>query len=77
MSSVKERVQKVLDTIRPQIQGDGGDVEFVDIDDNNVVTVRLTGACVGCPMAQLTLKGGIERIVKQQVPEVTAVEAAD
>ncbi len=77
MSSIKERVQKVIDTIRPQIQGDGGDVEFVDIDDNNVVTVRLTGACVGCPMAQLTLKGGIERIVKQQVPEVTAVEAAD
>ncbi|NMB38085.1 MAG: NifU family protein [Firmicutes bacterium] len=74
---MKERVQKVIDTIRPQIQGDGGDVEFVDIDDNNVVTVRLTGACVGCPMAQLTLKGGIERIVKQQVPEVTAVEAAD
>lgn len=77
LSSIKERVQKVIDTIRPQIQGDGGDVEFVDIDDNNVVTVRLTGACVGCPMAQLTLKGGIERIVKQQVPEVTAVEAAD
>ncbi len=73
---MKERVQKVLDTIRPQIQGDGGDVELVDVDENNVVTVRLTGACVGCPMSQLTLKGGIERIIKQQIPEIVSVEAA-
>ncbi|HHX01048.1 MAG TPA: NifU family protein [Firmicutes bacterium] len=77
LSSVQERVQKVLDLIRPQIQGDGGDVELVGIDENNVVTVRLKGACVGCPMSQLTLKNGIERILKQQVPEVTAVEAAN
>lgn len=77
MSSLQERVQKVIDLIRPQIQGDGGDVELVNIDDNNVVTVRLKGACVGCPMSQMTLKAGIERIIKQQVPEVTSVEAAN
>ncbi|HHT37632.1 MAG: NifU family protein [Candidatus Wallacebacter cryptica] len=74
---MQERVQKVLDLIRPQIQGDGGDVELVGINEDNVVTVRLTGACVGCPMSQLTLKAGIERILKQQIPEVTAVEAAN
>ncbi len=77
MSTLQERVQKVLDLIRPQIQGDGGDVELVGIDEDNVVTVRLTGACVGCPMSQLTLKAGIERIIKQQIPEITAVEAAN
>lgn len=77
MSSVQERVQKVIDLIRPQLQNDGGDVELVSIDEDNVVTVRLTGACVGCPMSQLTLKAGIERILKQQVPEVTAVKAAN
>lgn len=77
MSSLQERVQKVIDLIRPQIQGDGGDVELISIDDNNVVTVRLKGACVGCPMSQMTLKAGIERIIKQQVPEVTSVEAAN
>ncbi len=77
MNTLQERVQKVLDLIRPQIQGDGGDVELVGINEDNVVTVRLTGACVGCPMSQLTLKAGIERILKQQIPEVTAVEAAN
>lgn len=77
LSSIKERVQQVLDLIRPQIQGDGGDVELVDIDEDNVVKVRLTGACVGCPMSQMTLKNGIERILKQQIPEVKSVEAAE
>jgi len=77
LNTLQERVQKVLDLIRPQIQGDGGDVELVGINEDNVVTVRLTGACVGCPMSQLTLKAGIERILKQQIPEVTAVEAAN
>ena len=56
---------------------DGGDVELVGIDDNNVVTVRLTGACVGCPMSQITLKNGIERIIKHEIPEVVSVESAD
>ena len=77
MSSIKERVQSVLDRIRPQIQMDGGDVELVGIDDNNVVTVRLTGACVGCPMSQITLKNGIERIIKHEIPEIVSVESAD
>jgi len=77
LSSIKERVQSVLDRIRPQIQMDGGDVELVGIDDNNVVTVRLTGACVGCPMSQITLKNGIERIIKHEIPEVVSVESAD
>jgi len=77
LSSIKERVHSVLDRIRPQIQMDGGDVELVGIDDNNVVTVRLTGACVGCPMSQITLKNGIERIIKHEIPEVVSVESAD
>lgn len=71
------RVEAVLDRIRPAIQADGGNVELVEISPDNVVKVRLTGACVGCPMSQLTLKAGIERILKQEVPEVVAVEAAN
>jgi len=73
---VKERVEAVLNRIRPSIQADGGDVELVEISEDNVVTVKLTGACVGCPMSQLTLKGGIERILKHEIPEVASVEAA-
>lgn len=73
---MKQRVEAVLDKIRPSIQADGGDVELVEINEDNVVTVRLTGACVGCPMAQLTLKGGIERIIKHEIPEIVSVEAA-
>ncbi|HHY15945.1 MAG TPA: NifU family protein [Firmicutes bacterium] len=73
---MRERVEAVLAKIRPSIQADGGDVELVEISEDNVVTVKLTGACVGCPMAQLTLKGGIERILKHEIPEVVSVEAA-
>jgi len=73
---LKDKVQAVLDKIRPALQADGGDVELVGVSEDNVVTVKLTGACVGCPMSQLTLKGGIERILKQQIPEVASVEAA-
>lgn len=73
---MRDRVEAVLDRIRPALQADGGDVELVGISQDNVVTVRLTGACVGCPMSQLTLKGGIERILKQEIPEVASVEAA-
>lgn len=73
---MKERVQEVLDKIRPSLQADGGDVELVDVSDENVVTVRLTGACAGCPMSQMTLKGGVERILKQEIPEVVSVESA-
>ncbi len=74
---MRERVEAVLDKIRPSIQADGGNVELVNVDeDSMVVTVRLTGACVGCPMSQLTLKAGIERILKHEIPEITSVEAA-
>jgi Fe-S cluster biogenesis protein NfuA len=74
---MREKVEAVLGRIRPAIQADGGDVELVEISPDNVVKVRLTGACVGCPMSQLTLKAGIERILKQEIPEVVAVEAAN
>lgn len=73
---MKDRIQAVLEKIRPSLQADGGDVELVGVSEDNVVTVRLTGACVGCPMSELTLKGGIERILKHEIPEVVSVEAA-
>ena len=72
---MKEKVQEVLNKIRPSLQADGGDVEFVDIEDG-VVKVRLQGACAGCPMSQMTLKNGIERLLKKEIPEVKAVESA-
>lgn len=67
------KLQEVLDKIRPAIQSDGGDVELVNVREDGVVEVRLTGACKGCPMATLTLKAGIERIVKEEIPEVKEV----
>jgi Fe-S cluster biogenesis protein NfuA len=73
---VKDKVQEALNKVRPQLQADGGDVELVDVSEDGVVKVRLTGACGGCPMSQMTLKMGIEKILKQQVPEVSSVEAA-
>lgn len=74
-TDVRERVVSTLELIRPNLQADGGDVEFVDIDDQGVVTVRLQGACHGCPMAAMTLQMGIERMLKSKVPEVTGVES--
>jgi Fe-S cluster biogenesis protein NfuA len=71
---VEEKVQQVLTAIRPYLQADGGDVEFVALEDN-VVKVRLTGACGGCPFATMTLKNGIEAAIKRQIPEIKAVEA--
>ena len=73
--TLKERVEKVIGAIRPRLQADGGDVELVDVSDVGVVSVRLVGACRGCPGATMTLQMGIERILKQQVPEVTGVKA--
>ena len=73
---MKEKVQEVLDKIRPQLQADGGDVELVDVQEG-IVQVRLQGSCKGCPMSQMTLKNGIERILKEQIPEVTEVQAVD
>jgi Fe-S cluster biogenesis protein NfuA len=73
---MREKVVAALDKIRPALKADGGDVELVDVKDG-VVTVRLTGACAGCPMSIMTLKNGIERIVKEEVPEVKEVVAAE
>jgi len=70
---MKEKVQSVIDKIRPSLQADGGDVELVDVVDG-IVTVKLQGACAGCPMSQMTLKNGIERLVKQEIPEIKSVE---
>jgi Fe-S cluster biogenesis protein NfuA len=72
---MKEKVQQAIDKIRPLLQKDGGDVELVDVRDG-VVTVRLTGACRGCPMSQMTLKNGIEKFLKKEIPEVVSVQAA-
>jgi Fe-S cluster biogenesis protein NfuA len=69
---MKEQVQKVLDEIRPQLQADGGDVALVGVEDG-VVKVQLQGACAGCPMSTMTLKNGIERLLKQQIPAVKEV----
>jgi Fe-S cluster biogenesis protein NfuA len=74
MSETKEKVQKALAEIRPQIQADGGDIELVAVE-GETVKVRLRGACVGCPMSTLTLKQGVERLIKAKVPEIQSVEA--
>lgn len=71
---MKEQVQEVIDKIRPSLQADGGDVELVDIEDG-IVKVRLQGACAGCPMSQMTLKNGIERVLFKEVPEIKGVES--
>jgi Fe-S cluster biogenesis protein NfuA len=71
---MREKVEKALDKIRPALMADGGNVELVDVEDG-VVKVRLTGACGGCPMSQMTLKMGIERVLKQEIPEIKGVES--
>ena len=72
---MRDKVDTVLDKVRPMLQADGGDVELVEITDSGVVQVRLTGACKGCPMSQMTLRNGIERILLKEIPEVQSVEA--
>jgi Fe-S cluster biogenesis protein NfuA len=72
--TVEEKVQEALAEIKPQIQADGGDIDLVAVE-NGIVKVRLRGACVGCPMSALTLKQGVERVIKAKVPEVKSVEA--
>jgi len=69
-----EKVKNVIDEIRPNLQADGGDVELIGVSDDGVVKVRLQGACRGCPGAAMTLKMGVERLLKRQVPEVKSVE---
>ncbi|MEJ2690241.1 MAG: NifU family protein [Deltaproteobacteria bacterium] len=73
---MREKVQSALDKIRPTLQKDGGDVVLIDVSDDGVVTVQLTGACKGCPMSQMTLKNGIEKFLRAEVPEVKSVESA-
>jgi Fe-S cluster biogenesis protein NfuA len=72
---MREKVEAALEKVRPALQRDGGDVALVDITDDGIVKVQLTGACKGCPMSQMTLKNGIERFVKSEVPEVKSVES--
>ena len=67
-----EKVKKVLEEIRPNLQADGGDIELVDVEDG-VVKVRLKGACAGCPMSQMTLTFGVEKVLKERIPEVVKV----
>jgi len=71
---VENEIKEVIEKIRPSLQADGGDVEFVSYNDG-IVKVRLLGMCAGCPMSQMTIKGGVERILKQEVPEVLSVES--
>jgi len=72
---MRDKVEEVLDKIRPSLMRDGGNVELIDVSDG-VVKLKLTGACAGCPMSTMTLKMGIERILKQEIPEVKEVVAA-
>lgn len=71
---MKEQVLEALEKVRPGLQADGGDIELVEVTDDGVVRVRLQGACRGCPMSQVTLAGYVERVLKEQVPEVLRVE---
>ena len=72
---MEAKIKEVLDQIRPILQRDGGDIEFVELTDDNVVRVRLQGHCAGCPGAQMTIKGVVERIIKESYPEIKGVEA--
>ena len=72
---MKDKVEIALNKVKPSLQADGGDVELVEVTADGVVKVKLTGACAGCPMSQMTLKAGVERIIKQEVPEVSEVVA--
>ena len=77
VNKMKEKVAQALEDIRPALQADGGDVELVEVTADGLVKVRLTGACGGCPMSQMTLKQGIEQRLKKAVPQVKNVEAVD
>lgn len=74
---MKEKVEEALNSIRGYLQADGGDVELVEVGEDGTVKVRLTGACEGCPMSQMTLKMGVERTLKEKIPEVKKVVAVD
>ncbi|WP_078716045.1 NifU family protein [Paucidesulfovibrio gracilis] len=72
---MKEKVESALEKIRPVLQNDGGNVELVEVTDDGIVKVRLQGACHGCPMSQMTLKHGIERVILKEIPEIKGVES--
>jgi Fe-S cluster biogenesis protein NfuA len=72
---LKDEVRAAIEDVRPHLQMDGGDVELVDVTDDGVVKVRLTGSCAGCPMSQMTLKWGVENYLKKKIPEVKTVES--
>ena len=72
---MKEKVEEVLKEVKPSLQADGGDVELVEVTEDGIVKVELQGACAGCPMSQLTLKNGIEKKLKEEIPEVKEVQA--
>lgn len=76
-SSLQDRVERILNLIRPAVQADGGDLELVNITPDRVVQIRLHGACVGCPSSTITLKVGIERNLKEHIPEIRGVESLD
>ncbi|MGB6063172.1 MAG: NifU family protein [Desulfomonilaceae bacterium] len=73
---MRSQIEAALEKIRPALQQDGGDIELVQVSEDGVVTVRLTGACGGCPMSQMTLQHGVERLLKEHVPAVKRVESA-
>jgi Fe-S cluster biogenesis protein NfuA len=76
-ATLNQRVQAVLDSLRPMIQWDGGDVELLSVSENGVVSVRFHGACVGCPSSQATLRLGLEKNIRERIPEITAVISED
>ncbi len=74
MSATKEKIEKALEELRPNLQADGGNIELIDVREG-VVKVKLTGACAGCPMSQMTLQWGVEQFLKKKVPEIQKVES--
>jgi len=75
--NIIEKIEKALQSVRPYLVADGGDVEFVSFNEDGIVEVRLTGACVGCPMSLMTLRAGIERALMRDIPEIKRVEAVE
>ncbi len=71
---MRDKVEEVLSKVRPSLKADGGDVELVEVTEDGVVKVRLSGACKGCPMSAMTLKSGIEQAIKRELPEIKSVE---
>jgi Fe-S cluster biogenesis protein NfuA len=74
--TLKEKVEDALKEVRPMLQADGGDIDLISVTDDGKVTIKLTGACSGCPMSSMTLKMGVERIIKKKVPEIKEVFSA-